>query len=696
MNGKASLLASTMILAIWSIPAAAQTADPTTDAGLDEVVVTAQRTASTVQKTPLALTVIGGEELLRQGVKDASDLTNKIPNVNIANNVGTMTVNIRGVGTNADNQTAEPAVNINVDGVYLARATSAAGAFFDVERIEALRGPQGTLYGRNSTGGSLNIITNKPVHEFEGRAEIEVGNFNQLRTFGMLNVPVVEDKLAIRVAFQSEKREGYTDNAPVRNYNDADSAAARIHALFTPNDDISLLLSADYGHYGGVGSNHLTTPDAHNGFKIPMDTEGRRDTPLYGASATFRWALDAVELTYVGAYRAFHRYQLFDNDFKLTASPRDAYAQHDWKNSNWSHELRLASRPGSAFRWVVGGFYYSEDNDYAYTSFNSSPTTNSTCFCIPDATAKSYAVFGQGTYPLTDALSFTAGLRYTHDRKAENGQTIITRVAGPPVITINIADLKFNDTSGKVGFEWTVAPSNLLYVTASNGYKAGGYYDGLDNRYEPEKLTAYEFGSKNRFLDNRLQVNIAGFYYDYKNFQANYQTTLPDGARIVATGNARKARSYGLEAETTFRAWRDGRLDLNISYLNARFIDFVLNDDYTGFRMPRAPRWTIAGGYSHSFHFDSGAKLVAGVRSYFQSGTFLMFQQLPGSCQSSYTRTDLDLTFTSADERWTLGAYVQNLEDSVIASNAVAGPGSIAALDLRPPRMYGLRLGARF
>jgi len=695
------LLPSSAVALLWAVaPAPLQAQEAAADAGIEDIVVTAQRTESTAQKTPLALTVLGGEALETQGIKEAADLSNKVPNVNVANNVGTMTVNIRGIGTNNDNQSQEPAVNINVDGVYLSRATSAAGAFYDIERIEALRGPQGTLYGRNSTGGSLNIITRKPVQQYEGRAEIEVGRFDLLRTFGMLNVPVVTDKVAIRAAFQTERRDGYTNNAPVTDYNDADSISGRLHILVTPSEDVSLLLSADYTHLGGVGATHMSTPLANDSFTVPLDTEGKRDTPLFGASATFNWKIGGADLTYIGAYRRFHRYQLYDNDFKATPAERDPYAVFDWRNSNWSHELRLASAAGSAVRWVLGGFYYNEDNSYYFTSYNSSATTNSTCSCIPDATAKSYAVFGQATVPLAETFSLTGGLRYTHDRKGESGETIITPVTGAPSIIVNEADLKFNNLSGKVGFEWNPTQRNLIYGTVSNGYKAGGYFDGFNNRYQPEKLLAYELGSKNRFLDDRLQLNLAAFYYDYKNFQANYILTLPGGARVVAIGNARKARNYGIELESLFQPSADDRLELNVTYLNARFVDFVLNStppqDYSGLSMPRSPKWTLSGGYSHSFRMANGGKVVAGVRSYFQTGTYLMFQQFAGSWQDAYTRTDLDITYNAPGGRWYLGAYLRNIENSVVASNAAAGPGNVPALDLAPPRTYGMRLGAHF
>jgi iron complex outermembrane receptor protein len=709
---KTSLLTGfTFIAALaGAAPVAAQAVEEAAEApaaagqteGLQDIVVTAERRQSTVQRTPISITAVTGEELMRQGVRDASDLASKIPNVSIANNVGSMTVNIRGIGTNYDNQSAEPAVNVNVDGVYLARAVSAIGAFYDIERIEALRGPQGTLYGRNSTGGSVNIITKKPVmDEFQGQAEVEVGNYDLLRTFGMLNVPVVEGKLAVRAAFQTESRAGYTDNAPARDYNDAENVSARLHVLFTPNDTMSLLLSGDYGHFGGVGPTHLTTPAAAEGFKVPLDTEGYRDVPLYGASAQFNWDLGPAALTYIGAYRYFHRNQLYDNDFTITpATTRDYYAIYDWKNSNWSHELRLASTSSDPFKWVVGGFYYTEDNDYTFRAVNPSPTTESTCFCNPVATVKSWAVFGQGTYKLTDTLSVTGGLRYTKDRKTERGQTIITPVVGAPRIVDNIADLGWENVSGKFGLEWQVSPRSLVYGSVSNGYKGGGYYDGENNTYKPEKLYAYEIGTKNRFFDSRLQVNASAFYYDYKDFQAVYVVTLPGGARVAATGNADKSRSYGAELETEFLLTPDDRFDFSATYLNAKFIDFVLNStppqDYSGFRMPRSPKFSLRAGYGHTWNFNSGATLTAHVQTYFQTKSWLMFQHFPGSQQDSYTRTDFDLTFEAPEKRWYVSAYVRNAENSVVAGNAVAGIGNVPALDLMPPRTYGVRLGARF
>lgn len=695
-----ALLAQDDAAAVEQEAGAGQPAGEAAEGAITDIVVTAQRTESTAQSTPLALTVLGGEALETAGVTNAEGLTTKVPNVNVSNNVGAMSVNIRGVGTNNDNQSQEPAVNINVDGVYLSRATAAAGAFYDIERIEALRGPQGTLYGRNSTGGSLNIITRKPVDYLEGRAEIEVGNFDLLRTFGMINVPVVEGKIAVRAAFQTERRDGYTENAPVTDYNDLDTTSGRLHVLVTPNPDMSILLSADYTQLGGVGSIHMTTPLASQSLVVPLDTEGRRDTPIFGVSGTFQWNLGPAQLTYIAAYREFDRYQLADSDFTATPGTRDPYRVYDWKQNTWTHELRFNSAKGAALRWVLGAFYYSEDNEYNFTSFNSSPTTVSTCVCIPEATGKSYAVFGQLTAPLSDAFSVTGGVRYTHDRKGEVGQTVIIRTTGENTIVDNFADLKFNNVSGKLGVEWNVSDQNMIYASVSNGYKAGGYFDGFNNRYLPEELIAYEVGSKNRFLGNSLQLNLAAFYYDYENFQANYLTTLPGGARVVGIGNARKARSYGLELETLFRPSNNGTFDLSATYLDTKFVDFVLNSvpplDYSGLDMPRSPKWTLSGGYTHTFDLANGGTVVAGAHSYFQSGTYLMFQQFPGSYQKSYTRTDLDVTYNAPRDAWYAGVYMRNLENTLYATDAAAGPGSIPALAIAPPRMYGVRFGARF
>lgn len=700
-------LASTAIAAVslvWADAAHAEDKAPDhkPDSGqVEEVVVTAERTTSTVQRTPISMTAVQGAELVRQGVRNAQDLTGKVPNINIANNVGTMTVVIRGVGTNYDNQSAEPAVNVNVDGVYLARAVSASGAFFDIERVEALRGPQGTLYGRNSTGGSLNIITNKPVQVYQGAAEVEFGNYNLVHTSGMLNIPVVSDKLAVRAAFQTERHDGYTRNGPATDYNDADSVALRFHALFTPTERLSLLFSADYGRYGGVGPNHVTTPQANKSFTVPMDVDGRQNTPLYGSSVQLNYRFDGLTLTYIGAYRYFHRNQFFDNDFKQTVgvAGKTPYSVYNWMNNNWSHEVRLASPGDAKLKWVLGGFYYTEHNNYLYISGAPSPATVSTCFCDPNTNANSYAAFGQATYRLTDSFALTAGLRYTRDHKDETGQTIITPVSGAPTIVTNLANLNWENTSGKVGAEWNVTSRSMLYASASNAYKAGGYFDGLNNLYKPEKLTSYEVGSKNRFLDGRVQLNAAAFYYDYRDFQAVYVVTLPGGARVAATGNAKKARSQGVEAEAIFRATPDDRFDFSATYLDAKFLDFVLNStpaqNYSGFTMPRAPTATLTAGYGHTWRLDKGGSVAAHVQTHYETSSWLMFQHFPGSQQPAYTRTDVDLSYESGNH-WYVAAYARNLENRPVAGNAIAGTGNVPALDLMPPLTVGMRLGARF
>jgi iron complex outermembrane receptor protein len=333
---------------------------------------------------------------------------------------------------------------------------------------------------------------------------------------------------------------------------------------------------------------------------------------------------------------------------------------------------------------------------------------------------------------VTDRLRLTGGLRYTEDQKGRNGGTYLTNAAGAITSTVilNVADAKWDALNWKAGADFDLTDSSMLYANVATGYKAGGYYDGVGaNTYEPEKITSYEAGVKNRFLDNRLQFNASAFLYDYQDFQVSAVGVIA-GQNATVTLNADKAKVYGLEFETNLVITENDRLDATLGWLHAEYTDFVLplgdafanngtnatvaacytanfaaaaprSTDFSGCRMARTPKWTLNVGYQHIWNLESGAKLTGRISSHYETGKNLEYHGFAQNKQGAFTKTDLNLTYASSDDRWSLQGYVRNLEDENVRT--ASSPNSTTGLATNgngefyaPPRTYGLRLGVTF
>ena len=744
MSTRAILAASAAVSVLIFAGLAQAQSTPSAPAGatnpsveIEEVVVTAERREQTAQRTALAITALSSDQLEKQGVRTATDLSTVVPGIQIGAVGGSVEIAVRGIGSTNNTEVGDPAVAFNVDGVYMARPRSAAGLFFDLDRTEVLRGPQGTLYGRNATAGSLNVITKKPTAEREATAQVELGNFSLVRASGALNVPL-SDKVMARGAFQISKRDGYTDNAPSNDYNDEDAVALRLHVLFQPTDDFTLLLSGDYFRNDFAGSASAALGQYSPGgdpYTYAISTPGQSLQKNYGFAAQADWKLPFGVLTYLGSVRkdVVHTIAGSGRNYPYgTTRPATRCeptlgvvcntTYFDSNERQQTHELRLGNAIG-AFKWVGGLYYFDEKNDVFANIFPA------VAFIQPDTYADSKAVFAQGTYSFSDRLRGTVGLRYTRDHKGRVGGTYVRLDAGgactlpgglngslsgtPPgcLLYANVADFSWESVDYKVGLEFDLTPTSLLYASTSTGYKAGGYGDGLppaNNKYDPEQLTAYEVGAKNRFLDNRAQLNLSAFYYDYQDFQVSAIGVVAGQASTV-TVNAPKATLYGAELEGLLLLTENDRIDGSVSYLHARYDDFVLatgdafspgRADYSGLTLAKSPEWTFNLGYQHSWRFANDGQLSVRLQTHYESSKNLDYHNFAVTRQGAYTKTDLMVTYDAPGGVWSLMAYGRNLEDEAVLvqaspdaqnANRFGGTGAYA-----PPRLYGVQLSARF
>lgn len=734
MSRKLFLRAHVGLIALSvAVPAYAQDAADTANMSADDgaIVVTAQRRAQNVQDVPLAVTALGGDSLEKKGARDITALGELAPSLSITNNGGTPQIFMRGIGSTNTNAVGDSAVAVHVDGVYLARANALSAQFYDLSRVEVVRGPQGTLYGRNATAGAINVITNQPRFEFEGAASVEYGNYDTLVTSGMVNLPVT-DTLAIRGAFQTIRHDGYLrtidgpSTARGNDRNDQDDVSGRLQILFKPTDSFKLTLRGDYTHQGGAGgaTNAYNPAESFEPYKSRAELDVYRNNKIYGASAEAQYDFDFATLTYLGGFHQVKLDLLGEN--LMLGNHRPSYVNNNQKS--WSHELRLAGSTGPV-EWVVGGFLFREHNKTdARIGINGGLFLT---FLQNPEKSRSKALFGQATYSITDALRLTGGLRYTEDRKSIDGGSYIFTADGLQISQFgtNIADVTWKSTDWKAGVEYDVGPRSLVYAQVATAYKAGGYFDGLPpNSYDPEEIIAYEIGSKNVF--GNLLLNLSAFYNDYTGMQVSAVEMIA-GESALVTRNAGSASVYGVEVEANYKVVPNGTITFSGAWLRARYDDFLLAQgdpfvnngnnanvarcytadysiagnqqrvgDFSGCRMARTPTWSFNAGYTHRFDLANGGTVDAQLQSHYESGKNLEFHGFDTNYQKAFTKTDFTLTYNNPDNNWSIQAYVRNIENKAVmtmsTSDAREGDPLKGTRDYAPPRLYGVRFSATF
>ena len=714
-----------------------------------EVVVTALRTSSLASKTPIALTAITGAAMRAEGITGPTDLGYSVPNLSIDRQNG-LQITIRGVTSTDGTEKGDPSVSALFDGVYIARPQALDIGFYDIERVEVLRGPQGTLYGRNTTGGVVNFISNKPVDHFEAAANASYGAYKTFAADGMVNVPV-NDKLALRGAVSYDRRDSYIQGVPGDAYSDnpdREAYAGRLEALFKFTPNMTLLLRADDAKLKGSRTTAVRSSNFYSG---AVDSTGNpiftgnsasqelqltgaanaqkpsvNDTS-YGVSGEFNWKIDSITLTYLGSFRGYGAFE--NQNFNLGAPIQFAGLFTGQYRQN-SHELRLAYA-SEKIKFQTGLYYFHENADialYLFGLLNPTPGAEGYIYGFPQHIVHQTGegAFAQATYSFTPRIRLTAGARYTHDTKFRYGHTVVQET-----LTFNpaVGDSEAQNAAGtissrvtwKVGLDADVGAHGLVFANVSTGYKAGGFNDGclagtttygeLCNQarpaaqlfYQPETLTAYQAGYKDLLLNGVLRVDAEAFYYDYKNLQlstvANY-----NGAPAQTTTNAGVAHVGGIELSALIRADDHNKFDLSYNYLDAHYATYCpkgvapsgtgcSGPDYAGRPLDRSPKSVFTAGYTFTMPLANDSKVSASVRTRFSSKYVVTAFGAPLQYVSpGHTTTEANLTYSAPGDRWSAQLFAKNIENNITV-NGIDSFGNVTPGD---PRTYGVRVGAKF
>ena len=759
--------------------------DAASSIGLEEIVVTAERKEENLQHAGLAVSAVSGSELTQAQVSTPGGLTAVVPALQIADGGGsTPLIYLRGVGTFSANVLSDSAIAFNFDNVYIGRPTSTIGLLYDIDRVEVLKGPQGTLYGRNATGGAINVISKQPdLGVWGADVSAEYGNYASTRIDAALNVPVGNDA-AIRFAAFHVQHSGYMSDGT----DDQDQSGGRVTFRWDPADDLKISVVADYAGNDAKGTGATLVggpgPFPGPGYGIsdrvglsspqssaflagsPNTLIGKTIAPIPddsydhshggGASATINWTLPFGTLTVIPAYRKS------DTDF-LSYAPgfQDRDIESDRQTS---FEARLASDDALPLRYVVGAFWYDEFDLVPDLDINQQANTS---FETLSTDTVSRAVFGRLTYAIVDALRVTGGVRYTKEDKDFAGvlvgnericaagflacptaATLPYNVYAPlpaspfgpmgPILSpagtfdtlstidntgANSRSASYGKVTWHAGIDYDLTPQNLLYASVETGFKAGGFFFSSDNGvYKPETITAYTLGSKNRFLDSRLQLNAEAYYWKYKDQQISHLGEDSQGTIIFSTENVGAATVKGVELDAQAKPFEQTQLGADIQYNSAVYSSFVYTTpnlnagagngtgcpnvgapttvytvDCSGRQAPFAPRWTVAGSVQQSFPLADGARMVADAEARYQSASLTALDFLSQEVQGSYATTDFSLSYEAFQKRYFVTGFVNNAFNRTVVSTSDAVPFTfIIAQTLRPPRTFGLRVGVHF
>lgn len=718
-----------VITALASVAAVAEEA-ATSGSGLEEVVVTAQRRSESLQETPIAVTALSNEALISRNVVTTQDLMRVTPGLQVSTQTagdsgGSATFFLRGLGQQRAGNGSEPAVGIYIDDFYFPSLQGSAFSILDIEQVEVLRGPQGTLFGRNTIGGAVRYTTRKPDSDFAGYVTATVGNLGRADVTGVLNLPI-GDQLAVRLTAGRLDTDGY-----VKTGNDADDAGAsrtdlgRLQLRWNPSDSVSVDVGAQYtkqeldgfawAQPGPIAPRPGTLPFIWNsipplGGANPYDNRvvsacdycqpgtTRREfseSETSSANATIVWDItDSITLKSLTGWFEVDASSYSDID----GSPMPIFGPSAVSSDrSVSQEFQLGgSSFDDALKWLAGVYYYENDNDLGKPGTGNTVLGSFSAGAILPRTTTTQAVFVDASYALTDKLSVLAGIRNSKDEKdvaAYNGVTGVRTDAESG---------SWSSTTPRLGLQYQWTDSIMTYATASEGFRGGGFnYVGSSGEFfefDPEQQRSYEAGARMDLLDRRLRLNPTVFYAKWEDIQVQSVVPTPFGVFIVLD-NAAEATIYGFELEAEAAVTDALRVYGNVATLKMEYDDIGSATGITvNSKFQRAPELTWSIGADYTIDFSGGGELVTTLGWSSQDEQNSTPTDSDTLVLPSYGLLSARVAYTSEGGSWTAAVYGTNLTDEVYyvgGVNYAANVGT-AHYDLGRPREYGLTLRYNF
>jgi iron complex outermembrane receptor protein len=725
-------LAGTALIAtpVLAQEAAQSAAQPTE--GLADIVVTATRSSESLSKVAASVSAVSAADLGVGGVKDVQSLATAIPNLSVGDQFGVNRIFIRGIGLTSIDLGADGGVAFLQDGAQIARPAAQLSGFYDLERVEVLRGPQGTLYGRGATAGAINLITKKPTAELDGFVRASYGNYNAAALEMAVGGAIGSDKVMIRLAGKYDRRDGYGINEFTGNdIDNRDAYALRATLLAKPAEDLEITVSGEYFkesdsnyafHYFGptvrpenflgaiIGGKSLFTVATAAGRKanirnIWSDQEPLNERNGHSFTGTIAWTPGDWDVKSITSYHKFTRFNRDD----LDASDANMFGQnnYDERSKTFSQEF-VGSYKSEKFDVLLGANYFHEE---LFGSVRVPLTNLGILFGLPANTfdkanylqfgtvkINAYGVYAQGTYALSDKLRVTAGGRFSHEKREGVGTFDFLG-------SVNTDKGKsWNAFTPTVTLNYQANDATLVYASVTRGFKSGVINVGSRNDViNPEYVWSYELGLKTATADRKLQANLAAFYMDYTDLQVGFV----DATSVVTTVNAASARNYGLEAEFRAKPVPGLTLELFGTYLNAKYRKFITGDyrqafkqiSVAGNRLQNAPEFSFRAGADYDIPIGSAGKLNARADVNWQGRVYFTEFNNADATQAGYALVNAGLKFTSANDRWSVDIWGRNLgNELVITNNIITAPlfSSVRVGSVAPPRTFGVTFGLNF
>ena len=703
-----------LAMVFFALPLLGNTVWAQDDALLEEIIVTAEKREASLQDVPISITAVTGEMIEQSAIDDIMDLYVQTPGLSFSRAGGEAQVYVRGIGTDAFGVTIDSSVAMHMDGVYLARPQMGLAQFLDVERVEILKGPQGTLYGRNATGGAINIISRMPSAAQDGYVTAGLGSFERRELRAAFNVPM-NDAWNGRVAARYLKDDGFTedlDPAGANSIDDQDMIALRGILAYDDGGRVDATVIVDYtdfksGNRTSVPLDGLSfavvngaIPRGFDETRNDLDTFHDWDTGGVTLDLGFDIA-DGIKLTSVTGFRDYESDFFFNTDGTEIEVTR-SYFQYE--TDQLSQEFRLASDNDGAMNWLLGAYYLDEDKKGALgLGRNTHPAFGQVSFIIPNVdTTKAYAVFGEVDYQFNDRWSGTLGVRYSDEEKTDFtsvgaifGDFTGLASTGSVVQFFTRTDKKsWTDVSPRAVLSYTPNDETLIYGSITKGFKSGGWnFSDGSPAFEPEEVVSLELGFKTDLAGGRVRLNGSLFSYDYTDLQIS---TFLNGLTIVT--NATDASVWGAEVELTALLSEAFVLSANLGYLSAEFDRFqgafgrcpadatpaelagpcmgaaageIRAIELGGNTLQNAPEFKANVHGTYTIALAGGGQVTLFGQVSHQSELFHTQFNDPVTSQDAITLLDARAAWTSADDKYEVALYGKNLTDEEYFQNTV-------------------------
>ena len=703
-----------LIATLLPFPPPASAQDSGDALKIEEIIVTAQKREQSLQDVPIAISAFTPEMLGKGGIENTWDLQGATPNLHVSGNVRAGQIFIRGIGSDRIGAAADSSSTVHLDGIYYSRPEALLGDFLDVERVEVLRGPQGTLYGRNSAGGTVNIVSKKPTEEFDANVAVQLGNFNKFRASGALG-GALSDNVNGRLSLLTSRHDPYTKNVHptgVDGFDDEDMYSVRAQLDFQLSDDVSLLVSGDFSRYDDNGRTNVLlfaqdpiaafNPDLPTDqFTVDVFSAGHapyEERQYWGLVAHLDWQIGDMVFKSITSYR-----ETYQDTFFITGAQPFAFANFSptVDQSQSSQEFQLSGSRDNV-EWILGAYFFNEDSIYdTGVQFYWNDTPPLELFDLPtvdlnffaDHGVNAAAVFGEVTYNVNDQFRIIGGVRYSNEersrkRPGENDSE------------------DWDAVTPRLVFQYDVGEDTMLFASVSEGFKSGTY-DSFNSEpaINPEFVTSYEVGMKSSLANDRLRLNISGFIYDYEDLQV---VSFDQSLGIFTNSNAASSDVTGIEVELTYLPNDRFLIEFAGGWLDAVYNEFLSPNnpletgipgtapvDLTGNTLRGAPEVSYRVAAEFFIPAQNGDWSFRAEYQYRDDVFFSQYNN-PISGQEAYGLLNARIAYTTSDEHWEFSLFGQNLadEDYISSTVGLVNQGGIYGA-VGDPSTYGIQFSYR-